>query len=358
MGKKLSAILKAGAILALALCSTNALADDFDACKETGGHTGEGTKNPGKSDVSIKDAIPNSIYHYEIWYQGGNNSMTYYPDGTFSAEWNNSNDFLARVGLKYNSDKTFEELSPISADFKFTKQSSRASYSYIGIYGWTQEPLSEYYITDDWMAGRPAPGQKKGEITVDGDTYDIYMDNRWNAPSILDHNENFVQYFSIRRHARQCGHIDITAHMKAWAQYGFKGKLYESKLLVEAGGGATGKIDFNVLRMQDANTIAAAQSSSSEAESSSSSEAASSSSAPASSSSVLVSSSSDSDAIPVVASFKGAAGTYQVFNMIGKFMGNVELVEGSSMRTLLKAKFGAATYIVKRAGLVNMVSVK
>lgn len=384
MGIKLSAAFKAGIILAFGLCTTGAMADDFDACKVQGGHTGQGTRNPGQSDVSVKDAIPNSIYHYEIWYQGGNNSMTYYEDGTFSAEWNGSNDFLARVGLKYNSDKTFQELSPISADYHFTKQPGNASYSYIGIYGWTQEPLSEYYITDDWFGGKPNPGNRVGEVQVDGETYDIYTNTRYNAPSILDHNETFTQYFSVRRNARQCGHIDITAHMKAWEQYGFKGKLYEAKLLVEAGGGASGKIDFDVLRMQDANTIAAAQSSSSEPESSSS-EAPSSSSedapessseiapassteaapassseiAPASSSEMAPASSDQSEALHAVVAFKGVAGTYQVFNMLGKYMGKVELAEGSSMAELIKVKYGkAGVYMVKRAGLVSAISVK
>lgn len=394
MGIKLSAAFKAGIILAFGLCTTGAMADDFDACKVQGGHTGQGTRNPGQSDVSVKDAIPNSIYHYEIWYQGGNNSMTYYEDGTFSAEWNGSNDFLARVGLKYNSDKTFQELSPISADYHFTKQPGNASYSYIGIYGWTQEPLSEYYITDDWFGGKPNPGNRVGEVQVDGETYDIYTNTRYNAPSILDHNETFTQYFSVRRNARQCGHIDITAHMKAWEKYGFKGKLYEAKLLVEAGGGATGKIDFDVLRMQDANTIAAeeaAKSSSSEPESSSSetpssssektpessSEAPESSSeiapassteaapassseiAPASSSEMAPASSDQSEALHAVVAFKGVAGTYQVFNMLGKYMGKVELAEGSSMAELIKVKYGkAGVYMVKRAGLVSAISVK
>lgn len=378
--------LMAGAV-ALAFCATNAMADDFNACQEKGGHTGEGTTNRGQSNVSVKDAIPNSIYHYEIWYQGGNNSMTYYQDGTFSAEWNSSNDFLARVGLKYNSDKTYQELSPITADFKFTKQSGNASYSYIGIYGWTQEPLSEYYITEDWFGGKPNPGNRVGEVQVDGETYDIYTNTRYNAPSILDHNETFTQYFSVRRNARQCGHIDISAHMKAWEKYGFKGKLYEAKLLVEAGGGASGKIDFSVLRMQDANTIAAAQSSSSEPESSSSEapgsssekapESSSSGMAPASSSSEAVAASSSDaapasssemapassgtgfDALHTVVAFNGVAGTYQVFNMLGKYLGKIEFDQGSSMNELVKMKFGkAGVYMLKRAGRVSAISVK
>lgn len=216
-----------------------------DACSEKGGHSGNGTTTRGQNNSSVTGNIGNSGYHYEIWYQGGNNSMTYYNDGTFSAEWNGSNDFLARVGLKYNSTQTHDQIGYFTADYKFTK-SGNASYSYIGIYGWTENPLVEYYIVDDWFT-KPSPqylGTKKGEITVDGDTYDIYTFTRVNMPSIKG-TSTFPQFFSVRRNARQCGHIDITAHFKKWGEVGLNlGKMYEVKVLAEAGGGATGKIDF------------------------------------------------------------------------------------------------------------------
>jgi len=221
-----------------------------DACSEKGGHSGNGTTTRGQNNSSVTGNIGNSGYHYEIWYQGGNNSMTYYNDGTFSAEWNGSNDFLARVGLKYNSTQTHDQIGYFTADYKFTK-SGNASYSYIGIYGWTEDPLVEYYIVDDWFT-KPSPqylGTKKGEITVDGDTYDIYTYTRVNMPSIKG-TSTFPQFFSVRRNARQCGHIDITAHFKKWNEVGLRmGKLYEVKVLAEAGGGATGKIDFTYFNM-------------------------------------------------------------------------------------------------------------
>ena len=223
-----------------------------DACSEQGGHSGNGTTTRGQNNSSVTGNIGNSGYHYEIWYQGGNNSMTYYNDGTFSAEWNGSNDFLARVGFKYNSSQTHDQIGYFTADYKFTK-SGNAAYSYIGIYGWTQNPLVEYYIVDDWFT-KPSTsylGTKKGEITVDGDTYDIYTYTRVNQPSI-EGTSTFPQFFSVRRNARQCGHIDITAHFKKWGEVGLKlGKMYEVKVLAEAGGGATGKIDFTYFKMSN-----------------------------------------------------------------------------------------------------------
>ncbi len=220
-----------------------------DACSEQGGHSGNGTTTQGQNNSSVTGNIGSTGYHYEIWYQGGNNNMTYYDDGTFKASWNGTNDFLARVGFKYNETQTHDQIGQLDAEFKFSKQGSAGGYSYIGIYGWTVDPLVEYYIVDDWF-NKPGAylGQKKGEVTVDGETYDIYQNTRNQQPSIKG-TSTFPQYFSVRRNARQCGHIDLTAHFKKWESLGMKmGKMYEAKFLVEAGGGS-GSFDMNYFKM-------------------------------------------------------------------------------------------------------------
>ncbi|MBQ3715112.1 MAG: glycoside hydrolase family 11 protein [Fibrobacter sp.] len=386
-----------------------------DACSEAGGHSGSGTTTRGQNNSSVTGNIGNSGYHYEIWYQGGNNSMTYYNDGTFSAEWNGSNDFLARVGFKYNSSQTHDQIGYFTADYKFTK-SGNAAYSYIGIYGWTQNPLVEYYIVDDWFT-KPSTqylGTKKGEITVDGDTYDIYTYTRVNQPSI-EGTSTFPQFFSVRRNARQCGHIDITAHFKKWAEVGLKlGKMYEVKVLAEAGGGATGKIDFTYFKMSnkgspsgsETQTQVTPKSSSSRRAVSSASVRSSSSSrrshrssssvaAPASSSrnfwpdrvssssivtilspissSNVTSSSATIGIIPVSSSIASEAvinaipesfhmqvnaSECQVFDMQGRLLGVVTRAEGVNLVDAIKAKFGmTGVYMVKDGNRVKMVSV-
>ena len=392
-----------------------------DACSEKGGHSGNGTTTRGQNNSSVTGNIGSSGYHYEIWYQGGNNSMTYYNDGTFSAEWNGSNDFLARVGLKYNSTQTHDQIGYFTADYKFTK-SGNASYSYIGIYGWTENPLVEYYIVDDWFT-KPSPqylGTKKGEITVDGDTYDIYTFTRVNQPSIKG-TSTFPQFFSVRRNARQCGHIDITAHFKKWGEVGLNlGKMYEVKVLAEAGGGATGKIDFTYFNITSKGSPSGSEtavtpkssasthhsstsihpsssshrsshlvssssrtgshhrSSSSKAKVSSSSRdfwgsvVASSSSitilSPISSSSVApvivpISSSSGNiigsiDALPDVSPVPMGTSVLQVFDVQGKYLGKVELRDGTSLNDAVFMKLGkTGVYMVKYDGKVKMLSV-
>ena len=124
----------------------------IDACKDEMGHQGESKTTQGQNNQSVTGNVGSSPYHYEIWYQGGNNSMTSYDNGTFTAKWSGTNDFLARVGFKYNEDKSHEDLGPIDAYFNWKKSGNAGGYNYIGIYGWTVDPLVEYYIVDDWFS--------------------------------------------------------------------------------------------------------------------------------------------------------------------------------------------------------------
>lgn len=171
--------------------------------------------------------------------------MTPYGVGAaFKANWNNSGDFLARVGVSLGSNQTHQQLGTFSADFAETKMGSAGGYSYVGIYGWSVNPLHEYYIIDDWFGTRPNPGDKVGTISIDGGTYDILTHTQVNQPAITGGNATFVQFWSLRQTARQCGHISISEHFEAWADLGLiLGNMYEAKMLVEAGGGV-GSIDF------------------------------------------------------------------------------------------------------------------
>ncbi len=192
-------------------------------------------------------------YSYELWADGvGSGCMTVYGvDAKFKATWTNVGDFLARVGLGFDQTKTPAQIGTISADFAETKTGGSAGLVYVGIYGWTVDPLREYYILDDWGSTMPAgiasdgtPRDHVGTITVDGGTYEVWKKTRTNKPAITGDNKTFDQYFSIRQTARQCGHISISEHFSQWGSLGLPlGKLYEAKILVEAQD-STGTVDF------------------------------------------------------------------------------------------------------------------
>jgi hypothetical protein len=181
-----------------------------------------------------------------MWYSGSGGCIAPYDVAGFKATWNNSGDFLARMGLQFDETKTFDQYGNIGADLSFTKSGSAGGYSFIGIYGWSNDPLVEYYIVENSFGNGPATPYattQRGTFTVDGASYKVYAGTKTNQPSIHG-NANFQQFFSVRQSPRECGHVSISEHFKQWATMGMQlGKMYEARVLVEAGGGS-GSIDF------------------------------------------------------------------------------------------------------------------
>jgi len=208
-------------------------------------HSGQSVKETSNKVGSIGGV------GYELWADSGNNSATFYSDGSFSCTFQNAGDYLCRSGLSFDSTKTPAQIGRMKADFKLVKQNiQNVGYSYVGVYGWTRNPLVEYYIVDNWLSPSP-PGdwvgnKKHGAFTIDGAQYTVYENTR-TGPSI-DGDTTFKQYFSIRQQARDCGTIDISAHFDQWEKLGMTmGKLHEAKVLGEAGngnGGVSGTADF------------------------------------------------------------------------------------------------------------------
>jgi hypothetical protein len=168
--------------------------------------------------------------------------MTVFGQGAaFKASWTDVEDFLARVGLDFDQTRKHAQIGNIVADFAHKQSGSEEGLTYVGMYGWTTDPLREYYILDDWGATKPAgvasdgsPRDEVGTLDADGETYDVWKKTRENKPSIIG-DATFDQYFSIRRTARQCGRISVSEHFKQWEALGLPlGNLYEVKLLVES----------------------------------------------------------------------------------------------------------------------------
>jgi len=209
--------------------------------------------------------LPGSPYGYEIWSAGGgnNNKLIWYGPNqgggaAFRAEWSNSNDFLGRLGYFWNQGRPYTYYKNVFCDFNFTRSDNgtAGSYSYIGIYGWSRNPMIEWYIVEDWygfgIIGPSTMGGgavKKGEFTVDGSVYFIYQATRpAGSGNIEGSNTPFTQFFSVRQTRRQSGTISITEHFKEWERIGMVlgTNMYEAKFLVEAGGG-TGWFDASYL---------------------------------------------------------------------------------------------------------------
>ena len=170
-------------------------------------------------------------YDYELWKDYGTTSMTLNSGGTFSCNWSNIGNALFRKGKKFDCTKTYEQLGNIKVDYGCKYNPS--GNSYLCVYGWTRNPLIEYYIVESWGSWRPPGATSKGTITVDGGTYDVYETDRINQPSI-DGNTTFKQFWSVRTSKKTSGTISVSEHFKAWARMGMNlGKMYEIALTVE-----------------------------------------------------------------------------------------------------------------------------
>jgi hypothetical protein len=190
---------------------------------------------------------------WTIWSNGSGGSITYYDKPAFRATWNNSGDFLARLGLQWNATRTYDTYGQITADFASMKTGTGGGYSYIGIYGWSVSPCVEFYIVDDSYNRLPVnPGNttNKGTAMIDGGTYNLYTRNTTGTGgSKCPGTTSWLQFYSIRTMARTCGRISVTAHFDAWAAAGMQlGRMDQAQILVEVGGGV-GSIDFTYASM-------------------------------------------------------------------------------------------------------------
>lgn len=234
-------------VIMLGVCNVKAQKDPCSMTEQLSG----GTVYTGNVSKDIGNG-----YHAEIWKLSGDGEITCFggdADCAFKASWYNCGDFLAHVGYYDGSAaKKHTELGRISAEYCYTRQGTAGNYSHIGIYGWTKTPLLEYYIVDDYFEGSSLLlgwSVKKGTYTFDGDTYDLYKVQRYNAPSIIG-TSNFETIYAIRRNTRHCGHVSVSEHFKKWEEFGIKlGGLYECSFLCETGGGA-GSIEYTYATMR------------------------------------------------------------------------------------------------------------
>jgi len=168
---------------------------------------------------------------YTLWKDYGTTSMKLNGGGAFECSWQNIGNALFRTGKTLDCTKKYGQYGDITIDYDADYQPN--GNSYLCVYGWSRNPLVEYYIVDSWGSWRPPGANSRGQVTIDGGTYDIYETDRINQPSI-DGNTTFKQYWSVRTSKRTSGRISVSKHFDAWAQRGMNlGNLYEVTLNVE-----------------------------------------------------------------------------------------------------------------------------
>jgi len=133
--------------------------------------------------------IHNSFY-YSFWSDNssGSVSMTLGAGGNYKTTWSNVGNFTAGKGWAVGK---ADRVICFSGSF------DGGENGYLAVYGWTRDPLIEYYVVESYGDWIPPGAVSKGTFTSDGGIYNIYQTTRTNQPSI-EGTQTFQQYWSVR----------------------------------------------------------------------------------------------------------------------------------------------------------------
>jgi endo-1,4-beta-xylanase len=117
---------------------------------------------------------------------------------------------------------------------------------YLAVYGWTRNPLVEYYVIESYGTYNPSSGaQYKSSFQTDGATYNVYVSTRTNQPSI-DGIRTFQQYWSVRSNKRVSGSVNMQNHFNAWSRNGMNLGQHYYQIVATEGYQSSGSSDIYV----------------------------------------------------------------------------------------------------------------
>ena len=174
-----------------------------------------------------------------FWKDGGDACMELAQGGGYATRYDLSprNNLVAGKGWRIG---TADRVIDYRAD-----RFDAGANSYLTLYGWSVDPLVEYYVVDDWGASFKPPGpeaQALGTVESDGGTYEIYRTVREQKPSIRG-TQTFDQFWSVRTERRRTGtdaRITFANHVAAWREAGLGLGEMDYQVLATEGFGSVG----------------------------------------------------------------------------------------------------------------------
>jgi endo-1,4-beta-xylanase len=180
-------------------------------------------------------------YFWQNYVSSGSSNISFpgagtYP-GNFAVSYSNVGDVVAGKGWNPGSS---------TRTIGYNIGALSGSYNFVGVYGWTTNPLIEYYVCElgsiTWSA------TNVGSVSSDGHTYGLWKHQQVNQPSIIG-TATFWQYLSQwggsstgSNHA-----VTLANHFNYWrAHIGSMGAFNLQILAIEAYGGKSGSCNATV----------------------------------------------------------------------------------------------------------------
>lgn len=129
-------------------------------------------------------------------------------------------------------------MTPHYRTVRYTGEYNAKGPGYLSLYGWTRNPLIEYYIVEGWDDLAPGePWTLRGNYSSDGVDYGFYTAQRINKPSI-EGTRTFTQYFAVRKEEQKQlgksvgGTINTANHFDAWQRFGYRLGNFERNMFM------------------------------------------------------------------------------------------------------------------------------